>query len=70
MQEVIRRSRAIGLGAACIFDLTGVLVYAIMRRALAAPQPVRSVLEPLRLSASTITDAYREALGSITRSPH
>ena len=29
MQEVIRRSRAIGLGAACIFDLTGVLVYAI-----------------------------------------
>lgn len=58
------RSRAVmGLGAACIFDLSGILVYLLMRRALIAPEPNRSAIEPLQLSARTISDAYRQAVG-------
>jgi hypothetical protein len=69
VQDVARCLRTFSMGATAIFDLTGTLIYVLTRRALAAPEPDRSVIEPLRLSARTISDAYREAVGGVRPTP-
>jgi hypothetical protein len=65
VQATMMGIRVVALGAVALFDLTGVVIYALMRRALVAPEPDRSAIEPFRKSALTISAAYQEAVGGI-----
>jgi hypothetical protein len=55
--------RTAAMGAVVIFDLTGVIVYVLLRRALAVSEPDRSPIEVFQMSARTISAAYHEAVG-------
>jgi hypothetical protein len=75
MQRATKRQRsrssssrdAALVGALSIFDLTGAVIYAIARRALAAKKPNPSATEPFRESARIISRARDEAVGASSR---
>jgi hypothetical protein len=68
VEKTVALVRVVATGAVVIFDLTGVIVYILLRRALAVPGPDRSPIEAFRMSARTISAAYQEAVGA-SRSP-
>jgi hypothetical protein len=69
MQQAAKRARAgeISLGSLALFDLTGVVTYALMRRLLAARRARSSPVEPFRASARTVSSAHHQAAGTARR---
>lgn len=69
MQETPKPARPAGpsLVGMSIFDVTGLVVYTVMRRWLTAKQHNRSAIEPFRSSAQIVSDAYRDASGTTRR---
>ena len=56
------RSDGVSLSMASLFDLTGMTVYALLRRSLAVRDPDKSVIGSFHASARTVADAYDEAV--------
>lgn len=59
--RVVRhRQDAVGMGVLSLFDMTGLIMYRMMRRRLAAAKPDESPAESFRSSARLIFEARRE----------
>jgi hypothetical protein len=61
------RSRQASLGSLALFDISGVVTYALMRRLLAVKKAQSSPVEPFRASARTVSSAHRQAAGTTSR---
>jgi len=57
----VRRLLAFALGTAAIFDVTGAVIYRVLRTGL-PPSPQEPRAGPFQLSTMTIQDAHREAV--------
>ena len=57
----VRRLLAFALGSAAIFDVTGAVIYRVLRTGL-PPSPQEPRAGPFQLSTMTIQDAHREAV--------
>ena len=57
-----QRVASFALGTAAIFDLTGAVIYRMLRSSLPAPPPPGPVTGPVLQSARVIGEAHREAL--------
>lgn len=53
---------ALALGTAAIFDVTGAVIYRVLRAGLPVPPPPGSALDPFQQSTSEIQDAHHEAI--------
>lgn len=60
--ERSRRFAALALGAAAIFDVTGAVIYRVMRAGLPPPPPLEREPGPFQQAAAELSGAHREAI--------
>lgn len=59
------RSQALSFGILGLFDLTGLVIYVIMRRALAVRKPRESTTDTFQEAARLISRAHGEAVSPL-----
>lgn len=57
-----RRFAALALGTTAIFDVTGAVIYRVVRAGLPAPPPPDCAAGPFQQASRELRDAYREAI--------
>jgi hypothetical protein len=59
-----QRSQALSFGALALFDLTGLVVYALVRHLVADRKKLKSATDTFQDAARLISQAHTEAIGS------